>query len=103
MKYRKPVAWEEVDAVRVSWQNFTKVCEFVPKTVFVSAVLDALTGKEALQGVSRTMGIKLNLAGAEVIAREGDWVLKDAAGAVRVCSSRQFVDEYTPVLPEICT
>jgi hypothetical protein len=96
-RYRKlPVV---IEAVQLTWGNWSEVCEFVPAPWFVrGCYLD--DGGRVLQGdgVSETMGLIIRtLESNEFVARQGDFIIKGVDGEYYACKPDIFQKTYEKV------
>ena len=96
-KYRKkPVV---IEAVRLGWDTWCEVCDFVTRESFVGGVyLDDET-KEPLppDKHSNTMGLYLMTLEGQMLARQGDWIIKGAKGEFYSCRDDVFKATYEEV------
>lgn len=95
-KYRKkPVV---IEAVRLGWDTWNEVCEFVDKEVFDGGVyLDDKT-KEVLMGrTSNTMGLFIKTLEGKMLATQGDYIIKGVKGEFYPCKPDVFEMTYEEV------
>lgn len=97
MKYRKkPVV---IEAIKLTWQTWNEVCEFVPKPHFVKGVyLDDKTFEVLPDGkTSNTMGLIIKTLEGEHLARQGDYIIKGVKGEFYPCKPDIFEMTYEKV------
>lgn len=98
---KKPVV---IEAVQLTWANWSDICEFIPKPWFVRGVwLDENkkprpteefgTGKNDAE-----LGLIMHtLESQEFLAQGGDWIIKGVNGEFYPCKPDIFVATYEPV------
>ena len=91
---KKPVV---IQAIQLSWDNWSDICDFVLKGVFIKGVfLDEKTLEELPEGQnSKTMGLKLKTLEGEMLAKQGDYIIKGVAGEFYPCRADIFEKTYT--------
>ncbi len=97
---KKPVV---IEAVRLSWETWGEVCEFVPKPWFERGVyLDEKGEVLPDEKTSEVMGLLINtlesnkVTGA-LLATQGDWIIKGVSGEFYPCKPDIFAATYDPV------
>jgi hypothetical protein len=98
---KKPVT---IEAVQLSWDNWSDVCAFVPQQWFDRGVyLDDETKELLPEGkTSKTLGLLLrplekNTDGGSLLVSEGDWIIKGVKGEFYPCKPDIFTALYDPV------
>ena len=94
---KKPVV---IEAMQLSWDTWSEICEFVPKPWFVRGVyLDDETKALLPEGrTSNTMGLLMKtLESQEFLAQQGDWIIKGVSGEFYPCKPDIFAATYEPV------
>lgn len=102
MKYRKkPV---EVEAIRLGWDTWNEVCDFVPKERFGGGkYLDDRTLEMLPEGeISNTMGLILKpinptRSAVAKLVIQGDWLVRGEDDIVNVLTNEVFEATYEPV------
>ena len=93
-RYRKrPVI---VEAIQLTWTNWSAVCEFVPKPWFVRGCYLDENGHETQNSNDRLGLILRTLESQEYIASEGDWVIRGIKGEFYPCKPDIFEATYEP-------
>jgi hypothetical protein len=97
-KFRKiPVV---IDAVQLTWPNWSEICEFVPKPWFVRGCYLDAEGKETKAGDLEAYGnsriglILQTLESQEFLAQENDWIIKGVNGEFYPCKPDIFAKTY---------
>ncbi len=96
-KYRKkPVV---VEAVKLGWDTWSEVCNFVDEKSFgVGVWLDDTTKEELPEGkTSNTMGLRIKTPEGMMLAKQGDYIIKGIAGEFYPCKADIFEQTYEPV------
>ena len=94
---KKPVV---IEAMQLSWDTWSEICEFIPKPWFVRGVYLNDETKELLpEGhTSNTMGLLMKtLESQEFLAQQGDWIIKGVSGEFYPCKPDIFAATYEPV------
>lgn len=96
-KFRKrPVV---IEAEQLTWENWGRICEFVPHPWFVRGCRLDAQGKETSDSSSERLGLVLKtLESQEFVAKEGDWIIKGVSGEFYACDREIFEKTYEPVL-----
>lgn len=102
MKFRKkPVV---IEAVQLTWGNWSEICDFVPKSAFVRGVWldnDGYILPEFYTNVrapgNTAIGLLIKTLEGEMLARGGDWIIKGVAGEFYPCKPDIFAATYEPV------
>ena len=97
MKYRKkPVV---IEAEQLRWNNWSEICEFVPKESFGGGVyLDDKTLEELPPDkTSNTMGLKIKTLEGTMLAKQGDYIIKGVKGEFYPCKPDIFAETYEKV------
>ena len=95
MKFRKrPVV---IEAEQLTWGNWNRICEFVPKPWFVRGCTLGEDMKETQDPNGRLGLIIKTLESNEFIAQEGDWIIKGVDGEFYACKPLIFAKTYEPV------
>lgn len=96
MKYIKRSV--QVEAIQLTWENWSDVCNLVPRQYFVGGVY--LNEKLEMRGEGSHDHIGLlvkTIDGNEVLIKEGDYVVIDAKGAPYPCDKEIFEMNHEPV------
>lgn len=99
MQFRKkPVV---IEAVQLTWANWSDICDFVPKPWFERGVFLDEETKEVLPegGSSNTIGLLLNTLESNKVtgslcATQGDWIIKGVNGEFYPCKPDIFWATY---------
>jgi hypothetical protein len=97
MKYRKlPV---EIEAIRLGWDTWRDICDFVSKEAFDRGVyLDDKTFEILPEGkTSNTMGLIIKTLEGNHLARQGDYIIKGVNGEFYPCKPDIFEKTYEKV------
>jgi len=101
MKFRKkPVV---IEAIQLTWSNWNKICDFVPKPWFDRGVYLDDKGQVLPEGkTSDKMGLLINtlesnLITGSLLATEGDWIIQGVKGEFYPCKPDIFVATYDKV------
>ena len=101
MKFRKkPVV---IEAIQLTWSNWNKICDFVPKPWFDRGVYLDNEGQVLPEGkTSDKMGLLINtlesnLITGSLLATEGDWIIQGVKGEFYPCKPDIFVATYDKV------
>jgi hypothetical protein len=102
MKFRKkPVV---IEAVQLTWANWSEICEFVPEPWFVRGVWLDAEGKPRPEhefGAGRSdaeLGLIMQtLESQEFLAQGGDWIIKGVKGEFYPCKPDIFAATYEAV------
>jgi len=101
MKFRKkPVV---IEAIQLTWSNWNKICDFVPKPWFDRGVYLDDKGQVFPEGkTSDKMGLLINtlesnLITGSLLATEGDWIIQGVKGEFYPCKPDIFVATYDKV------
>jgi len=97
MKYRKkPVV---IEAVKLGWDTWNEVCDFVPIPVFgKGCYLDDKTLEVLPESqTSYTIGLRINTPEGQMIARQGDYIIKGVKGEYYPCKPDIFEATYEEV------
>ena len=93
-KYRKkPVV---IDAVQLTWDNWSEICDFVPKPWFKGGCYVDAEGKVTTDAAGKLGLIIQTLESQEFIAQENDWIIKGTAGEFYACKPDIFENIYEP-------
>ena len=97
---KKPVV---VEAVRLTWSNWSEVCDLVPRPYSDKGVYLDAQGHELPEGqTSEVMGLRINtlesteLTGS-LLASQGDWIIKGVNGEFYPCKNDIFEKTYEPM------
>jgi hypothetical protein len=95
---KKPVV---IDAVQLTWVNWSEICVFVPHPWFVRGVWLDKNGNALPEGEWRfgenndELGLILRtLESNEFLARGNDWIIKGVAGEFYACKPDIFAATY---------
>ena len=100
---KKPIV---IEAVQLTWQNWSEICAFVPKPWFVRGVWLDDDGKEIKETdranfkAAGNNGIGLviqTLESQEFLARGDDWIIKGVNGEFYPCRPDIFAATYESV------
>ena len=92
MKFRKkPII---IEAEQLTWGNWDKVCEFVPKPWFVRGCYLDKDMAETTYTNGRLGLILKTLESNEFIAQEGDWIIRGINGEFYACKPDIFEKTY---------
>ena len=95
MKYRKkPVV---IEAEQLTWRNWGRICEFVPKPWFVEGCYLDSEGRETKEParIDSHIGLKMQtLEGQQFLAQENDWIIKGVQGEFYACKPDIFAATY---------
>lgn len=99
---KKPVI---IEAIQLNWQNWNKICEFVPKAYFGKGVFvhptdnsiysenfDIEEKKEKLR-----IGLFIKIMEGELLAVENDWIIRGVNGEFYPCKPDIFEKTYEPI------
>jgi hypothetical protein len=90
----------EIEAIQLTWENWSDVCEFVPRPWFQNGVyLDQNNNITELgsMGMSANdrIGLKMQtLESQEFLAIENDWIIKGVNGEFYPCKPDIFEKTY---------
>lgn len=95
MKFRKkPVV---IEAVQLTWPNWSEVCEFVPKPWFVEGCYIDADGNATTDAGDNKLGLRMQtLESQEFLAQENDWIIKGVQGEFYPCKPDIFSATYDP-------
>ena len=92
---KKPVV---IDAVRLCWDTWEDVCNFIPEDEFVGGVYLDTTGSILPEGqVSEVMGLVIKTLEGNMLARQGDYIIKGINGEFYPCKPDIFEKTYDEV------
>ena len=92
MKFRKkPVV---IEAVQLLWSTWSEVCEFVTVPGFVGCYIDADGKQLPYNTSSERMGAVIPTLEGEMLAHEGDWIIKGIKGEFYPCKPDIFEATY---------
>jgi hypothetical protein len=103
---KKPI---EIEALQLTWENWQAMCDFAgvgpdrylqPRGVYVDA--DGLPHEQAQDHADR-LGMIIPTLEGEMLASEGDWVIRGIKGELYPCRSDIFDATYEPVEAEVRT
>lgn len=93
-----------IDAVQLTWGNWSEICDFVPKPWFVRGTYLDLEGKPTDKAFSgnekdnRDLGLIMKtLESQEFLATGGDWIIKGVNGEFYPCKPDIFAKTYKAV------
>lgn len=98
-RYRKkPVV---VEAVRVSWENWSELCELVGKEGFDRGVRGVFLDADGnvSPGPAGRIGVVIPTPEGTMLAQEGDWLIKGVVGELYPCKDEVFQITYEPDEP----
>lgn len=92
-KYRKkPVV---IEAVKLGWDTWNEVCDFMPDDMFKGIYLDDKNFEVLPKtDTSNTMGMSIKTLEGEMIARQGDYIIKGVKGEFYPCKPDIFEMTY---------
>jgi hypothetical protein len=94
-RYRKiPIV---IEAVKLAWDTWNEVCDFVSKEAFVEGVYLNDKGEIIEHKVSAKLGLLINTLSGEVLVSEGDYILKGVKGEFYPCKADIFYETYEKV------
>lgn len=100
-KFRKrPVV---IDAVQLTWANWSEICEFVPERWFVKGVWLDKDGNPMPDDQWRfgednnDLGLIIRTLEGDHLARGYDWVIRGVKGEFYSCKPDIFAMTYEPV------
>ena len=96
-KYRKkPV---EIEAIKLGWDTWNEICEFIEKDSFGGGVyLDETTLEELPEGkTSNVMGLKIKTLEGVMLAKQGDYIIKGVNNEFYPCKPDIFAKTYEKV------
>ena len=97
---KKPVV---IEAVKLGWDTWQEICEFVPKPYFERGVYLDDDGNPLLADkTSERMGLLLNTLESNAVtgslmATQGDWIIKGVKGEFYPCKADIFEATYDAV------
>jgi hypothetical protein len=94
MKFRKrPVV---IEAEQLTWPNWERICDFVPKPWFVRGCFVKPDGTPYPDDKSgERMGLILRtLESQEFVAQQDDWIIRGVAGEFYACKPDVFERTY---------
>ena len=101
MKFRKkPVV---IEAVQLTWANWSEICEFVPKPWFVRGTWLNKEGNPLPEDQWRfgenneDLGLIIDTLEGDMLARGNDWIIKGVKGEFYPCKPDIFVATYEAV------
>lgn len=105
MKFRKkPVV---IEAVQLTWANWSEICDFVTKPVFRRGVYIDGEGFVMPEGSYRfetqtekpdaALGLLIETLEGIMLARGGDWIIKGVKGEFYPCKPDIFAATYEEV------
>ena len=89
---KKPIV---IEAVQLTWENWSAICEFVPKPWFIEGCYLDADGHET-NDVNGRIGLKMRTPDGQVIAAEGDWIIRGIQGEFYPCKPDIFEATYEP-------
>ena len=93
-RYRKKVV--EIEAIQLTWPNWQKICEFVPKPWFVRGCYVDKDGKET-EDINGRLGLVMQTQNTQqFIAVEGDYIIKGVEGEYYPCKASIFEATHEP-------
>lgn len=97
---KKPVV---IEAVQLTWGNWSEICAFVPAPWFVRGVWLDADGKPLPEGQTRfvdgegNLGLLMQtLESEQFLATGGDWIIKGVKGEFYPCKPDIFEATYEP-------
>lgn len=96
LKYKqKPIL---IEAIRLTWENWPAICDFVPKPHFIAGCFidkngNAVPEDQPQDGTNR-IGFKLATDRGVALAREGDYIIKGIHGEFYPCEPDVFRETY---------
>lgn len=103
---KKPVV---VEAIQLTWENWSAVCDFIPKPHFVRGVYtdasgdvlpDSVEPPRDTDGDCDHIGLYLNTNNGPVLAKENDWIVKTVLGDYYPCTPDVFEATHKEVRGE---
>ena len=96
---KKPVV---IEAVELGWDTWNEVCDFIPKPDFQGGCyLDEITGEKLPVGkTSAIMGLVIKTLEGDMLARQGDFIIKGVSNEFYPCKPDIFAKTYEVVMIE---
>lgn len=92
---KKPV---EIEAVQLTWSNWSEICDFVPKPWFVKGTFLDKEGRATEDASDNRLGLIMStLESQEFIAQENDWIIKGVNEEFYPCKPDIFEKTYEKV------
>jgi len=90
---KKPI---QIEAVELTWGNWNTVCDFVSKEISKKGVyLDDSTLKILPEDrTSNTLGLLIKTPEGDMLARQGDYIIKGVNGEFYPCKPDVFKKTY---------
>lgn len=94
MKFRKkPVV---IEAIQLTWQTWSEICDFVPKPWFVRGCYLDQDGQE-IKDINGRIGLVMHtMESDEFLAQQDDWIIKGVKGEFYPCKPDIFAATYEP-------
>ena len=101
---KKPVV---IEAVQLTWANWTAICDFVPKPIFIrgvwldnsGAMLPEFHTNVCAPG-NAALGLLIDTLEGVMLARGDDWIIKGVKGEFYACKPDIFEATHEPVSEE---
>ena len=94
-KYRKkPVV---IEAIQLTWPNWSDICEFVDEKHFGGGCYLDKIGNPTIGTSTGMMGLRIKTLEGEMLARQGDWIIKGVNGEFYPCKPDIFEKTYEAV------
>lgn len=87
-----------IEAIQLTWPNWSEVCDFVPKEAFIEGVyLDENFQPTTDPAGGGKIGLRVETLGGPAIVREGEYILRRNERTVSVMSKTLFESLYEPI------
>ena len=94
MKFRKkPVV---IEAVQLTWQTWGEVCDFIEGSGGTGTYINAANG-DPTENVTESIGLIIPTLEGNMIARQGDWIIRGVKGEFYPCKPDIFEATYEAV------
>ena len=94
MKFRTRVV--EKEATQLSWENWNDIVKFMSPEAFGNGCyLD--TDGIPTEGPTDSIGLFINTLEGQMLARQGDWIVKGVAGEFYAVKDEIFKASYEPL------
>ena len=71
-----------MEKIKMEWQNWDDICDFVPDDQFISGVYVDDNGEETEDAGYGRLGLKIVINGVDRVAKEGEYLLKELLALV---------------------
>jgi hypothetical protein len=102
IKFKKKSEEIEVGAIQLNWLNWKKICDFIPESWFIGGCfLDKdgnILDEQTMDIGEGTLGLRIKtLESNEFVAKNSDWIIKNAADEFYVCTDKIFKQTYEEI------